>query len=124
MSELILIIEANDLIRSSIFNFLESQNFDILSASNILQGFQLVKTHNPNLIVCSVDWLELQDFWLFNELCHDLRIAQIPFIFLTSNTKVENYIQLMQLGAKDYLEKPIQFPRLLESIINQIKVTY
>lgn len=46
--------------------------------------------------------------------------ASIPFIFLTAESERDNRWKAMQLGANDYISKPIKFDDFLEVINNQL----
>jgi DNA-binding response OmpR family regulator len=121
MKKLILIIEDDEIFRSIIFDLLELENFNVISAQDGFLGLKLAKQFNPDLILCDINIPHLNGYEVLNKLREDLTIANIPFIFITSDTDTKSRCQAMQLGANDYLTKPVKIRTLLESIAHQFK---
>ena len=119
MKELILIIEDDESIRSNLFEFLEAEDFNVLSAEDGVSGLKLAKDCQPDLILCDINLPSLNGFGVLQELRKDLTTTKTPFIFLTADTDPKNRVQAMQLGANDYLTKPFDINELLDSISHQ-----
>ncbi|MCA1993113.1 MAG: response regulator [Coleofasciculus sp. S288] len=117
MKELILIIENNEMTRSNFIEFLEAKNFNIISAGDGASGLQLAKQFHPDLILCEINLPSLSGFGVLKELRRDFITAKTPFIFLTSDS--DSRYRAMQLGANDYLTKPVTLNKLLKSITHQ-----
>jgi DNA-binding response OmpR family regulator len=121
MKKLILIIEDDEIFRSIIFDLLELENFNVISAQDGFLGLKLAKQFNPDLILCDINIPHLNGYEVLNKLREDLTIANTPFIFITCDTDTKSRYQAMQLGANDYLTKPVRISTLLESIAHQFK---
>lgn len=121
MKKLILIIEDDEIFRSIIFDLLELENFNVISAQDGFLGLKLAKQFNPDLILCDINIPHLNGYEVLNKLREDLTITNTPFIFITSDTDTKSRSQAMQLGANDYLTKPVKIRTLLESIAHQFK---
>jgi len=121
MKKLILIIEDDEIFRSIIFDLLELENFNVISAQDGFLGLKLAKQFNPDLILCDINIPHLNGYEVLNKLREDLTIANIPFIFITSDRDTKSRSHAMQLGANDYLTKPVKIRTLLESIAHQFK---
>jgi DNA-binding response OmpR family regulator len=121
VKELILIIEDNDLLRSIFFDFLELENYNVISAEDGYRGLHLAKKLKPDLILCDINMPNLDGYEVLKKLRDDFSIAETPFIFITSQTDSNSYYRALQLGANDYLIKPISMSQLLEAIANQFK---
>jgi two-component system, sensor histidine kinase and response regulator len=112
----ILVIEDEDDIRDSILDILEVEQFKAISASNGKIGVELAREHKPNLIICDVMMPELDGFNVITSLRNDPSLALTPFIFLTAMADRDNLRHAMNLGADDYLNKPITRKALLEAV--------
>lgn len=124
MNKLILIIEDDQIFRAIIFDLLELENFNVISAKDGFLGLKIAKQFKPDLILCDINIPQLNGYGVLNRLREDSTIAKTPFIFLTSDTDTESRSQAMQLGANDYLTKPVKFSTLLDAIDNQFKHLY
>ncbi len=84
MKEFILIVEKDDILRSNIFDSLELEGYNVISAENGVLGLQLAKEFQPDLILCEVDLPDFNGYEVAKKLREDLTTAKIPVIFLTS----------------------------------------
>mgnify|MGYP005844849703 CR=1 FL=1 len=122
MRKLILIVEDDESFRSTVFELLELEDFNVVSAEDGLIGLQLAKEMQPDLILCDINMPGLDGYGILKKLREDWITAQIPVIFLTARTDQESRLQALQIGVNDYLTKPVRFNKLLNSIINQLKM--
>lgn len=116
MNKLVLIIEDDPMFRLSIFEFLESKDFNVISTADGASGLQLARDFHPDLIVCDINLPYLNGFEILKQVREDLTTAKTPLIFITSETDPDSRDRAMQLGANDYLTKPVSIDRLLKSI--------
>ncbi|MBD0344295.1 MAG: response regulator [Coleofasciculus sp. Co-bin14] len=116
-----LIIEDNEILRSIIFEILELENFNVISAGDGVAGLNLAKDLKPDVIICDINMPCLDGYGVLKELRKDLLIAKIPVIFLSSETDSVTRLMALKLGADDYLMKPIRINQLLEAINNQLQ---
>lgn len=112
----ILVIEDDDEIRDEIIDVLKLKGFMTEGASNGRIGLESVKKIHPDLILCDIDMPELNGYGVLKELQQDRDLADIPFIFLTALSSMDNLRKGMNLGADDYLTKPLQVDQLLAAI--------
>lgn len=123
MKPLILIIEDDATFRSILFELLELEDYNVVSAENGFLGLQLAQTLQPNLILSDINMPKLDGYGVLKKLRGDLTTAKIPFIFLTAQTDSINRHQAMQLGANDYLIKPVSYGQLVIALQNQLQPT-
>jgi DNA-binding response OmpR family regulator len=121
MKNTILIIEDDEIVRLTIIEFLELNNFSVLSAEDGLWGLQLAKVTQPDLIISDFKLPKANGLFILEELRQDWTSAKIPFIFMTGETNPEICFRARELGANDYLIKPIDLYILLDAITNQLK---
>lgn len=116
MKPLILVIEDDEMMRSTLFELLELEDFNVVSAGNGFLGLRIAKEMQPDLIICDLNIPNLSGYRVLQKLRNDLTTAKIPFIFLTSESDADSRRRAMQLGANDYLTKPVALSELLETI--------
>jgi two-component system alkaline phosphatase synthesis response regulator PhoP len=100
-----------DIIELLAYN-LKKEGFDVLTASNGKEALVLANEHEPDVVVLDIMMPEMDGF----ETCLALRAnpltASIPVIFLTAKAGEIDEILGLEIGADDYIQKPIS-PRLL-----------
>ena len=117
----ILIIEDDTDVRELLVTSLEGEGFETLQAENGVVGVQMASTRAPDLILCDLRMPELDGYGTLAELRKQQETSAIPFIFLTGMTDRKNVRQGMELGADDYLEKPITVPELVAAINTRLQ---
>jgi CheY-like chemotaxis protein len=122
MKEIILIIEYDEIVRSNLFDLLELEDFNVLSAEDGCSGLHLAKEIKPDLILCDINMPNLNGFEVLNKLREDVTTAKIPFIIHTSETQPDSQRRARQLGANDYLTKPVTLKKILEAVANQCQL--
>ncbi|MFB8792189.1 MAG: response regulator [Potamolinea sp.] len=121
MKKLILIIEDDEIIRSIIFEFLELENFNVISAEDGCQGLTLAEELQPDLIICDINMPNANGYTVLQKIRENVATTKIPFIFLSSETTQYSRNRARLLGANDYLSKPVKINQLLEAITNQFQ---
>lgn len=117
----ILVIEDERATRTNIVNFLEAEGFDTLVAENGRLGIELAQTHLPDLIICDILMPELDGYDVLTTLQQQSQTASIPFIFLTVTATEASFQQSIDLGADDYLSKPVTSEQLRHAIALQLQ---
>lgn len=112
----ILVIEDEPAMRANLRNLLEMENFQPLLASDGQEGIAAAKRDLPDLILCGVLMPKQDGHAVLAALRADAATARIPFIFLTAKGERANVRSGMNLGADDYLVKPVKVDDLLEAI--------
>lgn len=124
MKNLILLIEDDEIIRSLVFDFLELKNFKVVSAENGSQGLLLAEELQPDLILCDINMPNTNGYTVLKAIRENVATAKIPFIFLSSETTQDSRSRARELGANDYLSKPVKINKLLEAITNQFQLLH
>ena len=95
-------------------SFLSRCGFDCLTASNGIQGMQIVQSSPPDLIVCDVIMPEMDG----REFLRNLRTAgiQIPVIMLSRIGTTSERVLSLEEGADDYINKPYEPMELVARI--------
>ena len=112
----ILVIEDEGTLRNNIVQILELEDFVTIEANNGFLGIELAQEHLPDLIFCDVMMPEIDGYGVIATLRQNQTTASIPFIFTTAKASKADFRQGMNLGADDYLIKPITADELLSAI--------
>ena len=112
----VLVIEDEPSIRNNIMLMLKVERYAAVGAENGRIGLELARKDPPDLILCDVMMPELDGHAVLQALQADTGLARIPFIFLTAKGEKEDLRSGMNLGADDYLTKPIANAELVRAI--------
>jgi DNA-binding NarL/FixJ family response regulator len=112
----ILVIEDESEMRRNLLTILKLEQFQALGAENGRAGVELARKEIPDLILCDVMMPELDGHGVLQALRNEAATARIPFIFLTAKGEKRDVRDGMNLGADDYLTKPVAKSDLLNAI--------
>ena len=117
----ILVIEDELEMLRNLTTILRLERFRPLSAENGRDGVDLAKKHKPDLILCDVMMPGLDGYGVIAALRADAETVTIPFIFLTAKAEKLDIRAGMNLGADDYLTKPVAKADLLAAIHSRLE---
>lgn len=98
---------------------LENEGFEVITAYNGKKAVELAENQSPDLIILDVMMPEMSGFEASQALKSNPETQNIPFVFLTARGEEENEVYGLNLGADDYIQKPIK-PKLLLTRINTV----
>ena len=102
--------------RRNLATTLEMEGFTVLTAADGRAGVEAAKAELPELILCDVMMPHLDGHGVLRELRDHPETATTPFIFLTAKGEKPDIRTGMNLGADDYLTKPVEKADLLAAI--------
>ena len=117
----ILVIEDEPEMRRNITALLRYYDFEPIAAENGRQGVEAARREKPDLILCDVMMPELDGHGVIQALQADASLARIPFIFLTAKGEKDDLRSGMNLGADDYLTKPVANTDLVRAIETRLR---
>jgi DNA-binding NarL/FixJ family response regulator len=112
----ILVIEDEPEMRRNIVALLRYTDYQPIEAENGRRGLEMARGQTPDLILCDVMMPELDGYEVLRALRADAKLALIPFIFLTAKGEKDDLRSGMNLGADDYLTKPVGNNDLIRAI--------
>ena len=120
MKKTILIIEDEPEMRRNLATILRLEQFHPVVAENGRAGVEAALREKPDLILCDVMMPELDGYGVLRELRADAATKATPFIFLTAKGEKPDIRSGMNLGADDYLTKPVAKADLLDAISSRL----
>lgn len=120
MKKKILIIEDQERMRRNVALMLEMEGYPTCCAANGKEGIELAHRERPDLILCDVLMPVMDGHTVVRTLREDAAFTTVPFIFLTAKTDHPDIRDGMNLGADDYLTKPVLREDLLSAIESRL----
>ena len=114
MASKILVVEDDESMRELLRLHLEHAGYEVTVCEDGIGAGYAVLRSPPDLIVCDIDMPNMDGFQLVEALRGDPALPEMPVIFLTSVE--DGAARATQLGAADYILKPVLVDRLLKSV--------
>ena len=110
----ILLVEDDSTLSFIVQDALTREGFDVVCASNGEEGLKISNESKPDVIVTDVMMPKMDGF----EMVRLIRIAtpDVPVLFLTARTALDDVVKGFELGANDYIRKPFQILELVVRI--------
>lgn len=119
MKKILLVDDEADILEFLKYN-LEQDNFEVLVSSNGKDALKKI-THNPDLIVLDIMMPEMDGFEIYQQIKANKEYHDIPIIFLTAKSGETDEIKGLDLGASDYIQKPISPKKLIARIKSNLR---
>ena len=116
----ILIIEDEAAIRRVLTKILseESETYSVEDVEDGIQGLERIKNNDYDLVLCDIKMPKMDGVELL-EAVKKIK-PEIPMVMISGHGDMETAIQTMRLGAFDYISKPPDLNRLLNTVRNAL----
>ena len=115
-SHKILVIDDSKVIRMRVKDMLPEGNFDIIEAKDGLEGFNLIRSENPNLIMLDFLLPKMSGWEVYQEIQKQHRFRSIPLV-LMSGRKEEVTDKITEpFEYFSFVEKPFDKEQLINAI--------
>jgi two-component system sensor histidine kinase/response regulator len=114
-------IDDNPSVLSAVKIILETAGFEADTAHNGSAGIELVRSKLPDVVICDINMPGVNGHDVLRVLRHDPATAAIPVLFLTALSERDNVRSGMELGADDYITKPLSAKDIVGAVEAQIK---
>ncbi len=119
---LILCVEDEADIRGDIVEELRDAGYATVEAANGREGMEAIARHKPDLVLCDITMPEMNGYEMLTALRDDHpEFADLPFVFLSALADRKDILSGRQLGADDYVTKPIDFEMLMATVGSQVR---
>ncbi len=115
----VLVIEDESNIRSFVQTILESNGYQVLTASTCGQGTMMFSSHMPDMVVLDLG-LPDKDGLEFIRVARE--ISTVPIIVLSARTMEEDKVSALDLGANDYVTKPFGTAELMARVRAALRI--
>ncbi|MEI7812798.1 MAG: response regulator [Ignavibacteria bacterium] len=117
----LLIIEDEEVIRDNIKELFEQDNNETYIAADGTEGIKMAARLIPDIIICDIMMPGINGFQVKMKLDENKCTQNIPFIYLTAKADIESMREGMNLGADDYIVKPVRNKELLDIVYNRLQ---
>jgi putative two-component system response regulator len=101
-----------------------SNNYEVLVAKNGQQALKRAESkHSPDLILMDILMPEMDGYEVCRRLKNNSLTRKIPIIFLTAKSEEQDELKGFELGAVDYITKPISPPLLKSRVKTHIALS-
>ncbi len=107
---------------STLFDFLDANNFEVLVARDGSTAIEITEYERPDLILLDIMMPGLSGFETCEHLKANTNTQDIPIIFMTALSETLDKVKGLNLGAVDYVTKPIQQEEVLARINTHLTV--
>jgi CheY-like chemotaxis protein len=112
----ILLVEDNEMNRDMLSRRLKRKGYQVLSAVDGLQGFDIAQAQQPDLILMDMSLPVLDGWQTTQKLRETSATSDIPIIALTAHAMSSDRQRSLDAGCDDYETKPLDFARLTSKI--------
>jgi len=104
----ILVAEDNDFYRNIIIRHLKFEGYgDISGVLNGREALEIIESKLIDVILLDINMPELNGFEVLKRLKNNKNYRDIPVIMISADEELESVVKCIELGAEDYLPKPV-----------------
>ncbi len=119
---LILCVEDEADIRSDIAEELRDAGYETVEAANGREGMEAIEKQKPDLVLCDITMPEMNGYEMLTALRDNHpESADLPFVYLSALADRKDILAGQQMGADDYVTKPIDFEMLLATVESRLR---
>jgi DNA-binding response OmpR family regulator len=116
----LLVVDDNEMNRDMLARRLARNGYLVDVAENAQQLVRCVKENSTDLVLLDIEMPEVSGFDALKALRNDYSPSQLPIIMVTARNQREDIVRALNLGANDYLTKPLDFLVALARIGTQL----
>ncbi len=117
----ILVIDDEKDVRNTIVDLLTNFGYATISAEDGLQAISVLENEIPDLVISDIMMPGMSGYQVLEHFQKIPAASTVPFIFLTAKVDCNDLRKGMNIGADDYLTKPVRAKELLQSIETRLK---
>ncbi|NQY53542.1 MAG: response regulator [Campylobacteraceae bacterium] len=87
-------------------HILDTRGYELYMAKDGLKGIEIAKSVKPDLILLDIMMPEIDGYETCKRLKKDKNLKDIPVIFLSALSNIEDKVKAFDVGGIDYIPKP------------------
>ncbi|WP_427132081.1 GGDEF domain-containing response regulator [Pseudarthrobacter sp. S9] len=112
----VLITDDSLVIRAVVRSHLEAEGYHVIEAVDGAAALEQCRHLPPDVILLDIEMPGLDGYEVLAELKADPKLMDLPVVFLTTLTKMEDILRGLRGGAHDYLKKPFEPAELVARV--------
>jgi class 3 adenylate cyclase len=113
----LLVVDDNKVNRILLARGLEGDGHKVETAENGKQALEKLRTNSFDLVLLDIEMPEMNGYQVLETCLRDPELRDIPIIMTSSLDEIDSVVKCVELGAEDYLNKPVN-PILLRARVN------
>jgi adenylate cyclase len=113
----LLIVDDNKVNRILLARGLESYGHTVEAVENGRQALEKLRSESFDLVLLDIEMPEMNGYQVLETCLQDPDLREIPIIMTSSLDEINSVVKCVELGAEDYLNKPVN-PVLLRARVN------
>ncbi len=114
MTKILLVDDEPDIVEFLKYN-LEQNGYDVIVGHDGLQALTKL-SENPDLIILDIMMPHLDGYEVHHKIRENKNFTDVPIIFLTAKSGETDEIKSLELGASDFIQKPISPKKLIARV--------
>lgn len=124
VNKILVVDDEKDIVDILKYNLLQQKEFEVLTAYNGRDAIKIAQEEKPDLILLDIMMPELNGFDVCKKLKSSPVTADIPVIFLTAKENEIDEIIGLELGADDYIQKPLSPRKIIARVKSVLRRVY
>lgn len=92
------------------------EHYQLLFATSGTKALQAAKVHHPDLILLDIMMPDMNGYEVCEQLKNHPATADVPVIFVSAMNEIKDEAQGFDVGAVDFISKPVSAPILLRRV--------
>ena len=119
---LILVVDDHQLSRELLKAYLAAAGYDAIEAADGAEALEALETNMPDLVLLDIIMPRVDGFEVCRKIKEDPRTTLLPVIMVTGLEDFDAKMKALELGADDYINKPISEKELLMRVHNHLRI--
>jgi two-component system cell cycle response regulator DivK len=116
LDKTVLVVEDNDLNMKLFHDVLEADGYNVLQATDGMEGWRMARKHRPDLILMDIQLPEVSGLEVTKWLKDDETLKSIPVIAITAFAMAGDKVKILEGGCDAYISKPFSIPDFLQTV--------
>jgi two-component system sensor histidine kinase/response regulator len=118
----VIVIDDNPMTSETLVMLLEAEGFDAQAINESVRALESIKATPPDLVLLDVMMPGMDGLALLEAIRSHPPTAELPVIMVTALDEIMDVVRGFELGANDYLTKPLQSEVLIARVRTQVKL--
>ena len=118
----LLVVDDSEMNRDMLARRLERRGYTVAAAEHGRQALEMIAAQPYDLVVLDIMMPGMSGLDVLEALRREHAATELPVIMATAKDQSEDIVTALQLGANDYVTKPLDFPVLLARVQTQLSL--
>lgn len=116
----VLVIDSDAELASYIKESLEEHGIQVVIALDGKKGIELFYTLQPQMVIVDLQLPDIDGFDLVSRIYEPARNQYVPLAIVSTDDRIEHQIKAMEIGATDFLSKPLNMSLFVPYVLNRL----